>query len=441
MSLVIPTTVGHPFNLTPDNLDRLMDTLTCRTNEEEEEEGTSRRTTRDLTLSLSLSDLAGVGSFPTSSDVRDRDSRGGGGKESSVTGIRKYLGIEREDGARRKVVGGGRKRKRESARETTEETRMTTTYPRRLVLTTDVVSCRTKKKKTKEEEEENEVMFVRSCRGTTTWTREERREMIGACGLSKEDLVATPSPDPTASGKVRKAMASRWMSFAGANGNRRRLVSVCVAEGENRGRRAAFARSALLRAVADAKRAGNGVAGFSLVGSGASSASDADVAVSLRDTIDGIRDVVARDAIVLVRGVRSCVHLATAIAAGATHVEPLYPERLARRGRALLSDLVTTSRDECVAVDPIFSSSSTKRVRVRTMNLWERRYVTDTRPLDAHCACPCCAQHTRAYVHHLLRTHEILAGVLLHLHNLHNTYLFLDRVADAVTAGALRLSP
>jgi len=47
------------------------------------------------------------------------------------------------------------------------------------------------------------------------------------------------------------------------------------------------------------------------------------------------------------------------------------------------------------------------------MNLWDRRYRLSREPLVAGCSCLTCTRHTRAYVHHLLNTHEMLAHVLL----------------------------
>jgi queuine tRNA-ribosyltransferase accessory subunit len=52
-----------------------------------------------------------------------------------------------------------------------------------------------------------------------------------------------------------------------------------------------------------------------------------------------------------------------------------------------------------------------------TLNLRDREYELDTRPLVSSCECYTCRHHTRAYIHHLLNTHEMLAGILLILHN------------------------
>ena len=35
------------------------------------------------------------------------------------------------------------------------------------------------------------------------------------------------------------------------------------------------------------------------------------------------------------------------------------------------------------------------------------------------CACPCCRGYSRAYLHHVVRTREMVAGMLLTWHNLH----------------------
>jgi queuine tRNA-ribosyltransferase len=52
-------------------------------------------------------------------------------------------------------------------------------------------------------------------------------------------------------------------------------------------------------------------------------------------------------------------------------------------------------------------------------NLRNARFAADARPLDAGCACPACARHARAYLHHLFRAGEMLGPMLLTWHNLH----------------------
>lgn len=46
-------------------------------------------------------------------------------------------------------------------------------------------------------------------------------------------------------------------------------------------------------------------------------------------------------------------------------------------------------------------------------DLADERYKTDFAPLRRGCTCLACTKHTRAYVHHLVKTNELLASILL----------------------------
>jgi queuine tRNA-ribosyltransferase subunit QTRTD1 len=50
------------------------------------------------------------------------------------------------------------------------------------------------------------------------------------------------------------------------------------------------------------------------------------------------------------------------------------------------------------------------------MNLWDKKYQRDSSPILPHCSCFACTNHTRAYIHHLLNTHELLAPILLSMY-------------------------
>ncbi len=69
------------------------------------------------------------------------------------------------------------------------------------------------------------------------------------------------------------------------------------------------------------------------------------------------------------------------------------------------------------------------------LNIKNARWATDTRPLDADCACFVCQRHSRAYLRHLYQTGEMLGSILLTHHNL---ACFLDtmrRVRQAIRSG------
>jgi len=52
------------------------------------------------------------------------------------------------------------------------------------------------------------------------------------------------------------------------------------------------------------------------------------------------------------------------------------------------------------------------------LSMRNARHRHDHSPLDPECACPSCRHYTRAYLHHLYRSGEILASMLGTLHNL-----------------------
>jgi queuine tRNA-ribosyltransferase len=54
-----------------------------------------------------------------------------------------------------------------------------------------------------------------------------------------------------------------------------------------------------------------------------------------------------------------------------------------------------------------------------SLNIRNARHAEDPRPLDEACRCPACRGHSRAYLHHLVRSGEILGAMLLTWHNLH----------------------
>nr|VFK53413.1 MAG: tRNA-guanine transglycosylase [Candidatus Kentron sp. TUN]VFK54392.1 MAG: tRNA-guanine transglycosylase [Candidatus Kentron sp. TUN]VFK55486.1 MAG: tRNA-guanine transglycosylase [Candidatus Kentron sp. TUN] len=75
---------------------------------------------------------------------------------------------------------------------------------------------------------------------------------------------------------------------------------------------------------------------------------------------------------------------------------------------------------------------STGSIRIRNS-----RYKTDIRPLDNACSCYTCRHYTRAYLHHLDRSHEILASRLNTLHNLFYYQTLLSNLRKAIAQGSL----
>ncbi|KAN0040485.1 hypothetical protein ACTA71_008822 [Dictyostelium dimigraforme] len=69
------------------------------------------------------------------------------------------------------------------------------------------------------------------------------------------------------------------------------------------------------------------------------------------------------------------------------------------------------------------------------INLWDSKFVIDTTPILKGCNCFTCAQHTKAYIHHLLNTHEMLAEVLLTIHNVSHYLGFFEEIRNLIKDG------
>lgn len=70
------------------------------------------------------------------------------------------------------------------------------------------------------------------------------------------------------------------------------------------------------------------------------------------------------------------------------------------------------------------------------MNMRNAKYTRDFGPLDDACTCPVCAKYSRAYIRHLVKSSEMLGGMLLSVHNLHYLLDLMRRAREAVLAGA-----
>jgi queuine tRNA-ribosyltransferase len=57
--------------------------------------------------------------------------------------------------------------------------------------------------------------------------------------------------------------------------------------------------------------------------------------------------------------------------------------------------------------------------RFGDLKLRNAAFKDDTRPLDASCGCYTCRNFSRAYLHHLQKTNEILGAQLNTIHNIH----------------------
>ncbi|MGR3803492.1 tRNA guanosine(34) transglycosylase Tgt [Marinibacterium profundimaris] len=69
------------------------------------------------------------------------------------------------------------------------------------------------------------------------------------------------------------------------------------------------------------------------------------------------------------------------------------------------------------------------------LNIKNARHMDDPRPLDEACSCPACLNYSRAYLHHVFRSQEIISSMLLTWHNLHYFQEIMEGMRGAISAG------
>ena len=73
--------------------------------------------------------------------------------------------------------------------------------------------------------------------------------------------------------------------------------------------------------------------------------------------------------------------------------------------------------------------------RYGVVNIKNARHQDDPRPLDEKCSCPACSNYSRAYLHHVFRSNEMISGMLLTWHNLHYFQEIMGGMREAIAAG------
>jgi queuine tRNA-ribosyltransferase len=71
------------------------------------------------------------------------------------------------------------------------------------------------------------------------------------------------------------------------------------------------------------------------------------------------------------------------------------------------------------------------------VNIKNARHMDDPRPLDEACTCPACRNYSRAYLHHVFKSQEIISSMLLTWHNLHYFQELMQGLRAAIAVGGL----
>jgi queuine tRNA-ribosyltransferase len=71
------------------------------------------------------------------------------------------------------------------------------------------------------------------------------------------------------------------------------------------------------------------------------------------------------------------------------------------------------------------------------INMRNARFAEDTDPIEPGCPCPACTTYSRAYVHHLVKSGEILGAMLMTQHNLWFYQRLMQALRDAIAGTQL----
>ena len=71
------------------------------------------------------------------------------------------------------------------------------------------------------------------------------------------------------------------------------------------------------------------------------------------------------------------------------------------------------------------------------VNIRNARFAEDEEPIEPGCPCPACTSFSRAYVHHLVRSGEILGAMLMTQHNLWFYQRLMEGLGGAIGEGGL----
>jgi queuine tRNA-ribosyltransferase len=162
-----------------------------------------------------------------------------------------------------------------------------------------------------------------------------------------------------------------------------------------------------LRAEATAYVAAAGVAGVAIGGSLGQEK------VQMREVVGWVLRDLPDEPPRHLLGIGDVDDLVDAVGAGVDTFDCATPTRLARHGTALVPE---------------------PRRRWR-LDLNRGGHRAERGPIDERCPCPACREHTRAYLHYLVRTGELTGKRLLTIHNLTFVRRLMLAMQEAIAAG------
>ncbi|XP_064650034.1 queuine tRNA-ribosyltransferase accessory subunit 2-like [Lineus longissimus] len=150
-----------------------------------------------------------------------------------------------------------------------------------------------------------------------------------------------------------------------------------------------------------------------------------------RDLIKVTTDNLPKDKPRIMHGLWSPDMVLSGVECGIDIFDSSYTYIVTERGSALVFDYDFQKYDKEKSL-PAENGNSDTCTRPFEINLKEKKYFDDFSPLLEGCTCYTCRNHTKSYVSHLLNTTELLAGVLLQIHNFHQYFHFFSSLRESL---------
>lgn len=119
-------------------------------------------------------------------------------------------------------------------------------------------------------------------------------------------------------------------------------------------------------------------------------------------------------------------------------VEPFMPKDKPRylMGVGTPQNIIEGVRRGVDFFDCVITSRNARHANLFTdrgvLNLNNKKFERDERPLQEGCTCPACRNYSRAYIRHLIKAKEILGMRLCVLHNLHFYNTLMQQIRNAL---------
>lgn len=161
---------------------------------------------------------------------------------------------------------------------------------------------------------------------------------------------------------------------------------------------------------------------------------DTETSECLGDILTGVTQYLPEDKPRFVHGLHTPEEIFEAVSCGVDVFETSYAYKAAERGCAVVfprgrgSGGVKGQELEC--------DDGSRQFEI---DLNDDKYAVDFDPFLRGCSCYACSCHTRAYTHHLLATNEILAKILLTIHNLTHYLAFFAELRHSLQKSSLQI--